>query len=150
MNWRIIPVLIIALIMGIAVSGFGKLYAASAEASVVTVVCNESVTADKLTKDNIQEMFMGRKTRWNDGQKIVLSTLKEGPAHEAFLNEYVESTPQQFLTHWKKQVYTGRGKMPMSFNTTQELIDFVKKNPGAIGYVPSAEYQNQAKSITIE
>ncbi len=150
MNWRIIPVLIFTMLMGIAVTCPDVLQAAPGKAVDVVVICNDSVQTGALKKDIVQDMFLGRKTRWDDGQKIVLATLKEGEAHDSFMGEYVCKTPHQFLNYWKQQVFTGRGKMPGAFATPQELIDFVKKTPGAVGYVPAGAYQNQAKILTIE
>lgn len=150
MNWRIIPVLIALAFIGIAASGPSELFASSGSAGEVIVICNDSVTASSLSKDDIQEIFLGRKTRWDDGQKITLAILKEGPTNDLFLNEYVEKTPSQFLNYWKKQAFTGRGRVPDTFSTPEELADFVKKTPGAIGYIPPNAYQNQFKSITIE
>ena len=128
----------------------GELSAAPGKAGNVIVICNGSVKAESLKADDLQEIFLGRKTRWADGQKIVLATLKEGEAHDFFIVEYVGKTPHQFLNYWRQQVFTGRGRMPGTFATPQELIEFVMKTPGAVGYVPAGAYQDQAKSLTIE
>ncbi len=150
MKWRIIPVLIAILFIGIAASGPTRLSASSGRAGDVIVICNDSVPAGSLSRDNIQEMFLGRKTRWGDGQKITLSLLKDSEANDVFLEEYVEKTPPQFRDYWKKQAFTGRGRVPDTFATPQEIIEFVTNTPGAIGYIPASAYQSRVKSITIE
>ncbi len=150
MKWRIIPVLIAVLFIGIAVSGPTGLFATSGRAGDVVVICNDSVPASSLSRDNIQEMFLGRKTRWSDGQKITLTLLKDSDANDVFLEEYVEKTPQQFRDYWKKQAFTGRGRIPDTFASPQEVIEFVKNTPGAVGYIPASAYESQVKSITIE
>ncbi len=150
MKWRSISILFSLTLISLVLSRPDDISAASAQAGGVVVVCNDSVAAASLSRDDVQEMFLGRKTRWSDGQKVVLATLKEGDAHELFLGKYVGTTSPKFLNHWKKQAFTGRGRMPNGFATPDDLMDFVRKTAGAVGYVPSSAYQSQVKSITIE
>lgn len=62
-------------------------------------------------------------------------TLISGDAHKAFLKKFVNKTPIQFTTYWKKQVYTGKAYRPKSFATEKELIDYVVSHDGSVGYV---------------
>jgi len=105
---------------------------------------------ESLSRDAVQEIFLGRKTRWSDGRKIVLATLKEGRAHEVFLWRYVGKTPHQFRNYWKAQVFTGRGASPAAFASPDELSEFVKNTSGAIGYLPAGAYQSRLKNVLIE
>jgi ABC-type phosphate transport system substrate-binding protein len=151
MKWRSIPlVLCTALACSILpVSGGITALPAHAAAEVLVVV-NDSVPAESSSRDTLQEIFLGRKTRWRDGQKIVPATLKEGQEHEEFLGAYVGKTPHQFRNYWKTKVFTGKGTAPAAFSSSEELVEFVKSTPGAIGYIPAGSYRNQLKSLVIE
>ncbi len=151
MKLRSIPLIARIVLAGIVFSAFGGfIVPAGHAASEVMVVANDSVPLESLSRDAVQEIFLGRKTRWSDGQKITLATLKEGEEHGDFLRMYVGKTPHQFKNYWKSQVFTGRGKAPEAFTSPDELAEFVTNTPGAIGYLPQRAYQNQLKSLMIE
>lgn len=150
MKFKFGNALLCALFVGVAMLGTACLFPAPAYADDVVVICNESVLADTLNRSDIKKIFLGRKTRWTGGEKITFATLKGGQAHELFLNLYVGKTTFQFVNYWKKKAFTGKGKVPKSFSTPEELIDYIEETHGAIGYIPSSAYQNQIKSITIK
>jgi ABC-type phosphate transport system substrate-binding protein len=119
----------------------------SAFAGDVIIVCNKSVAADTLSKSEIKDIFLGRKTRWSDGHKINFVTLEQDPIHEVFLQSFVGKSARQFDYYWDKQVFTGRGKEPKSFKTAGELINYVSNTEGAIGYVTADEFNINIKVL---
>ncbi len=98
------------------------------------VVANTSLSGDALSKQDIRAIFLGKKSAVA-GQNVVIVTLAGGDVHKAFLKSVVGKTPSQFSSHWKKIVFTGKGKMPKSFKTEEELLAFVSNTKGGIGYV---------------
>jgi ABC-type phosphate transport system substrate-binding protein len=150
MKFKIESALLCALFVGVAMLGTACLIPSPAYAEDVIVICNEYVVVDTLNRNDVKKIYLGRKTRWDGGEKITFAALKGGQAHELFLKLYVGKTPFQFANHWKKKAFTGKGKVPKSFSTPEELIEYIDQTHGAIGYIPSSAYQNQIKSITIK
>lgn len=107
-----------------------------AAASDVVVISHPSVSDEVMTRDSVQQIFLGRKTRWSDGNPIRFVVLKGGDTHETFLRDYIGRTDSQYAMFWKKMVFTGKGRLPTAFDTPEEAAAFVAGNPGAIGYVP--------------
>ncbi len=98
------------------------------------VVANNSLSGDALSKQDIRAIFLGKKSSVA-GDNVVIVTLDSGDVHKDFLKSLVGKTPSQFSSHWKKIVFTGKGKMPKSFKTEEELLAFVSNTKGGIGYV---------------
>ena len=119
-------------------------------AADVVVIANPSVPTASLSKQDVSNIYQGKKSTWDDGSKIVFVVLKGSPAHEQFLKEYVGKTDTQFDTYWKKQVFTGKGTPPQAFDSDQAMADFVARTPGAIGYVPAGVNISNDKTITIK
>ena len=149
-HWKIVKILLCASFTGVVLLTAAGFSPAMAYTGDVVVICNASVNVDSLSRRDIKNIFLGKNTRWEDGQKISFVTLACGDEHDAFLKHYVGKTSSQFNNFWKKKAFTGKGKIPQSFTAPEELIDYVMKTPGAIGYVPSSAYQNQTKSIMID
>ncbi len=97
------------------------------------IVANTSDTV--VEKNVIKQMYLGKVKKWDDGTHVILTTLKKGQTHDNFLSTYVNKQPMQFSNYWKQLVFTGRGKMPKSFDNENDLLKFISSNKGAIGYV---------------
>lgn len=108
--------------------------AVSSLADVVFIV-NSSVTVETVSKTEIKEIFLGDKIVWPDGEEIVLVTLNSSVTHEMFTRKYARKSKDQFLRYWRKLVFTGKAYSPKSFATEKQVIEFVKRTKGAIGYI---------------
>ena len=101
----------------------------------VTIIVNPKLNVKDMTKKDLTGIFLGKKTQWPDKTAIVFVMLKGGTVHKQFLKDYVGKTESQFKTYWKKQVFTGKAKMPKDFKTEKAMIAYIAKTKGAIGYV---------------
>ena len=103
----------------------------------VIIIANKNAPADMMSYRDIKNIFLGRKTKWSTGQKIIIATLSGSETHKAFLKNYIQKSPSQFKRYYKSLVFTGKGKMPKSFNTQESVLEFVANTDGAIGYISS-------------
>jgi ABC-type phosphate transport system substrate-binding protein len=108
-----------------------------AEEDGVVVIAHTSVPVDMLSQKEVRRIFLGRKTTWENKTTIRFATLKQGTVHEAFLRRYVKKTPRQFNNYWKKLIFTGKARASPTFDTPEDLIQYVAKTQGALGYAPS-------------
>jgi ABC-type phosphate transport system substrate-binding protein len=125
------------------------LFSTSALADVL-IVANKSVTETAISKTNIQQIFLGKNQKWQDGKKIRLAVLKEGPVHEAFLSAYLNRTPDRYASFWKVAIVSGTGYPPKSFDSEADLLKYVAEEAGAIGYISSDTPHNEVTVITTE
>ncbi len=105
----------------------------------VVLICNQDLPVTALDKATVGKLFLGKTTKLADKgktpKKVTLSTLKSGGVHNAFLKYFVNKTASQFESYWKKLVFSGKATMPKSFKTDKELVAYVAKTSGAIGYI---------------
>ena len=113
----------------------------------VVVIANKSVSESSLSKDDISNIYLGKKSTWSNGKRIWFAVVK-GETHDAFLKDYVGKTESQFNTFWKKQVFTGKGKPPKQFDSDRAIVEFVAQTTGAIGYVSAGADVSKVKTIT--
>lgn len=115
----------------------------------ILIIANQSSTALSLDRNDIKQIFLGQKTTWDDGTKIIFVVQDRTKAGDAFLSTYLQTNASQYDNYWKKQVFTGQGKAPYSFSSNYELVEFVSRTPGAIGYVSDTTDTGDAKVITV-
>jgi ABC-type phosphate transport system substrate-binding protein len=118
-------------------------------ASAATFVTNPS-GPDSLDRNDVKNILLGNKTKWDAGGLIKLAVLTEGATHDAVLQEFTARSADQFDKYWKKQVFTGKGVSPDAFKTDADLVAFVAKTPGAFGYISDGPTPAGVKVVTIK
>ena len=104
-------------------------------ADVVPVVSSRNPTTG-LTKNQLMDIFMGRRTRFPDGSSAVPIDQSEGSAaRDAFYARFADMSPAQLKAFWSKAIFTGRGEPPKTVATSLEAKKALIADPSAIGYV---------------
>lgn len=112
-------------------------------------VAHPGVAQAGVTADEIESLLTGKLTKWRDGASVTLVLLADGPVHDEVCKTFAKRSPDQLEKHWKKLVFTGKGRAPVVAKTEAELADLVAKTPGALGYVaPGAA--GGAKPLALE
>ncbi len=145
MNWNQVYLVIWKVCLSVLLVFFGiqSVPKALAQGEAV-VVANSSVQEESLTSKEVKAIFLGKKSQIG-GVTVAIVTLANGGVHKGFLKVHVGKTPSQFSSHWKKIVFTGKGKMPKTFNSEDELLSYVSNTKGAVGYASSdAVHKSQA------
>ncbi|MBZ5680415.1 MAG: energy transducer TonB [Acidobacteriia bacterium] len=138
-SYRLLP-LVAAVVM------FGSVHAS---AGGVKIVANPSVRADSITAAELRSVFLAEKRSLRDGSHVEPVLAKSGMAHEAFLKRYIGKSDDVLQTHYRTLVFTGTGLMPKVLASDAEIIHYVGKTKGAIGYVDSDLPVEGVKILTI-
>ena len=117
--------------------------------STVLIIINSEVTESELDKGELERIYLGKKSRWDDKTTIVPAMLKGGGTHEEFVDQYLDRTMQRFVSYWRQMVFTGKGVPPKSFATEAELRNFVATTPGAVGYLSAGASLPGVRALTI-
>jgi TonB family protein len=115
----------------------GLLTSARALATDVKVIANTSVKADIISAPELRRVFLQESSSLGDGTRVQPVIEKDGPVHKAFLQEYLGRTQEDFQTFNRALVFTGRGSMPEILGSDVEVVAYVARTRGAIGYVSS-------------
>lgn len=103
-------------------------------ASADTFIVHPSMRISSLTGEEIRAVFSGRRTLWPDGRSIIVVAPSGGPGHEALMRILGKSS-SQFMSSWKKLMFSGNGTMPVLPATDAEVEAVVARTPGAIGFI---------------
>src|ERR1035437_2686837 len=125
---------------------FGSVFALAGD---VKVIANASVRADSITVAELRSVFLEDKRSLRDDSHVEPVLAKSGAADDAFLREYVGTSDDALRTHYRTLVFTGTGAMPKFLDSDAEIINYVAKTKGAIGYVSSDFPAEGVKVLTI-
>lgn len=122
----------------------------SAWAGSIKIIANASVKADSISANEIKSVFLEEKNSLSDGSRVEPVIEKGGPAHEAFLKDYLDKSDSALQTYYRSLVFTGKGSMPKSVGSDAEMAAFVAKTKGAIGYVSEGTAAEGAKTLAVK
>lgn len=113
----------------------------------ILIIAHSKVPEESLSRATISDIYLGKKTKWENEHTIHVVMLKEGALHEAFVKNIVGTTPAKLKNYWKKVVFTGTGTPPKIFKTEKELIEFITENEDTIGYISASTPHEHVKVI---
>jgi len=124
--------------------------AATASAADIRIIANSSVSASSISSDELKGVFLITKTALSDGNHVEPVIAKGGVAHEAFLKEYLSKTDAALQTYYRSLVFTGKGSMPKTLGSDTEVVAYVAKTKGAIGYVSATATMAGVKTLDVK
>jgi TonB family protein len=131
-----------------AVAGWTILLGASAVAGDVKVIANPSVKVESISARELKSLYLGEKSSIN-GTHVEPVIERRGPAHEAFLRDYLGQTDDELQKYYEALVFTGRGSMPKTVSSDAEVVAYVAKTRGAIGYVGTGASVEGVRTLAI-
>jgi hypothetical protein len=124
--------------------------AGTASAADIKVIANLSVGASSVSADELKGVFLATKTSLSDGSHVEPVLEKDGPAHEAFLKQFIGKTDTALETYYRSLVFTGKAAMPKTLAADAEMVAYVAKTKGAIGYVSAGASTAGVKTLEVK
>jgi ABC-type phosphate transport system substrate-binding protein len=114
------------------------------------IVVNKENKLASLSTDDLTRIFLGKKTLWDSGTRIVPAMPEEeSTPGEAFLSGTLKKSVSQFRAYWKRLLFSGGGAVPKVFRTSGQILDFVARQPGAIGVVEASAVDDRVRVLEI-
>jgi TonB family protein len=121
----------------------------NALAGEIKVIANSSVRAEEISAKDLKSIFL-EETRWfGDGFHAEPVIEKDGPVHEAFLREYIGKSADDLQSFYRALVFTGRGSMPRELASDTEVVAYVARTRGAIGYIGSETNADGVRTLAV-
>lgn len=130
-------------------AGIVILASANLWAGGIKVIANPSVRASSISADDIKNVFLENTSSLGDGTHVEPVLAKGGPAHVVFVKQYLGKTDTALQVYYRSLVFTGRGSMPKTVGSDAEVVDYVAKTKGAIGYVSAETSTHAVKTLEI-
>ena len=115
----------------------------------VKVIANPSVAASSISAAELKDVFLAVRTSVN-GTAVEPVLGRNGPAHEAFLKEYLGKSDVALTTYFRSLVFTGKASMPKALDSDADVAAYVAKTKGAIGYVSSSAAAPGTKTLEVK
>ena len=130
-------------------AGFIIAAALNVIAGDVKIISNVSVKADSISASELKSVFLLQRRTLKEGSAVVPVLEKSGATHEAFLRQYLDRGNEEIRAYYQGLVFTGKGSMPKELNSDAEVVAYVAKTKGAIGYVSGPASAEGVKVLVV-
>jgi ABC-type phosphate transport system substrate-binding protein len=115
------------------------------------IVVNPQNAAVTVDRKFISDAFLKKVTRWPDGEPIrPVDQQPESPMRARFSDEVVKRSVSAVKSYWQQLVFSGREIPPPELDSDEEVIRYVLRFPGAVGYVSGAASLDRVKVVTVK
>lgn len=138
----------LALAVGVAAQGgAGPARADGAQFRVIVNLANATSAVDRRF---LADAFFKKTTRWADDDVIRPVDLAPGSAaRRAFSEEVLRRSVEAVKSYWQQAVFSGHGVPPVELDSESDVVKFVLKNRGAVGYVSSRTDTSGVKVLVV-
>jgi ABC-type phosphate transport system substrate-binding protein len=117
----------------------------------IKIIVNKSNTVDNLSEKEVSDLFLKKKLYWKDKMKAnPVDQGKDSKTRNEFSKKIHGKSSAAINAYWQKQIFAGRNVPPPEKQSDSTVIEYVKNNKGAIGYVSASAKTNGVKEISIK
>lgn len=118
---------------------------ATAEIAVIVNVANP---VRQLTQTEVADLYLGRSRTFPGGEyALVFDLPREAPLRERFFSSVAGMNPQQVNAYWSRLMFTGQVLPPQALPNDRAVLDIVRRNPGAIGFVKTEGLDSSVRVV---
>ena len=125
------------------------LAATSHSRAQIVVIANNSVAVSEISRAEIRDLFTGAASSIKGSGEISPVLLKDGSTHQEFLSQYVGKSDSAFRAGWRSLLFSGQSAMPKTFDSDADVVDYVSRTRGAIGYIAHISPHAGVKTLAV-
>lgn len=114
------------------------------------VIVNSGNPISSISKTKLSKIFLKKTTQWDNGDEVLVVDQKEkSEVRDKFSHAVHGKSAANIKKYWMKAIFSGSDNPPPIKKSDKEVIEFVKENANAIGYVAANANTEGVKIIEI-
>ncbi len=114
------------------------------------VIVNPENPMDAVDRRFLADAFFKKTTRWPDEEPIrPVDLAPAAAARRGFSEDVLKRSTSAVKSYWQQMVFSGHGVPPPELDSEAEVVKFVLKNRGAVGYVSPGANTASVKVLTV-
>lgn len=114
----------------------------------IAIIVHPSLDIPAMTQDNVQRIFLGKTTRFeNDKVANPINQSEGNPIRDQFISKALDKTDGQYRAYWSRLIFTGKGTPPKDMGGDADIKKLVADNPNMIGYIDVMAVDDSVKVV---
>ena len=99
----------------------------------------------------LTDAFLKKITTWSSGEVIRPADLApDSPVRRAFTRDVMNRSVESVKGYWQQRIFSGQAVPPPEFQSDDEVVQFVLKHEGGIGYVSATAKVGDCRVVTVQ
>ena len=100
------------------------------------VVVNTANPQSAMAKEDVSKLFLRKTISWSSGLKVAPVDQAASRSVRDLFTQKVHGKPVAAINaYWQKLIYSGRKTPPPQLASDSEVLNYLRRNSGGIGYV---------------
>lgn len=122
-----------------------------ARAAELVLVANPSVSVDAVPRSLVARFFLRQASAWPSGLHVKpVDQVRTSAVRQEFTRDVLRRTLAEVESFWTQAIFSGKAVPPPQKKNDEEVLTYVRENPGAIGYVASTASLEGVKKLSVE
>ena len=105
----------------------------------IVVIVNKQSGVEKLSRDEVIDIFLGRYRKLPSGRAAMpIDVAEASPERARFYELLVKKTQTEMSSYWARLVFSGQTSPPFQVPDARTALELVGSSPNAIAYVDRA------------
>jgi len=131
--------LLLAVVVALGLPHVAAAQGGATPAKEYVVVVNSFNPFVEIQHDYLARLFLKKDTLWMNGQTAYpVDQADNAPIRERFATNVLGKNMGAVRSYWRQQVFSGQAVPPPSLDNDEAVLEFVRHNPYAVGYVAAS------------
>jgi ABC-type phosphate transport system substrate-binding protein len=143
-----------ALLLGLLAVAFARQRPAVAEppgGGAYRIIVHPSNSSTSIDRRFLSQAFLKKVTIWPSGETIrPVDQHRDSAIRARFTDEILARSISAVRSYWQQMIFAGRGVPPPEMTSDDDVVRFVMRQPGGIGYVSFGADLHGARILTVE
>jgi ABC-type phosphate transport system substrate-binding protein len=127
-----------------------RLHASAPPPPVYRIIVHPDNGATVLDRRLLEDAFLKKIKTWPNGETIRPADLSLGsPVRRRFSEEILQRPVAAVRAYWQQSIFSGRNVPPPELDSDEEVVSYVMKYAGAVGYVSGSASLNGPRVIAV-
>jgi hypothetical protein len=114
------------------------------------IIVNPKNPLSSAERELLEHAFLKKTTRWPNDEVIRPADLvPRSPVRRKFSEEVLHRSVEEVKAYWQQRIFSGNDVPPPELASDDEMVSYVLKYEGAVGYVSGTADLRGAKTLTV-
>lgn len=115
------------------------------------VIVNADNPTAAVGRKFLTDAFLKKTTRWPHGELIrPVDQAADSDVRRRFTDDVLKRSVAAVRSYWQQLIFAGRDVPPPEVGNDEQVIDYVLKHSGSVGYVSAAAKLGRVKVVGVE
>jgi hypothetical protein len=115
------------------------------------IIVDPSNALTSVQRSFLADAFLKKVTTWPDGRTIHAADLSPNSVvRRRFSEDVLRRSVEAVKGYWQQRIFSGRDVPPPELDSDEDMVKYVLKHEGAVGYVSGAASIDGVKVLPVE